>query len=174
MKHLQIIANFLLFGLIIISCSKTKETVVIDPVKQDSIIVKEDNQIVKPIVQVDSLIIGNNEIGVGCITEYSRKNNDHLIFVQGSAKNDKDWVTIMKLNGKRELFITTDSATKSVGEDGYTIKVENDHYIIEVNAKIGNSHPEADSTESTGTIKITPKSDDYSETIIEFDGGTAC
>ena len=48
--------------------------------------------------------------------------------------------------------------TKSTANE-YTLCLENDDYIIEINAKIGEQNVESDSVLANGTMTITRKSD---------------
>lgn len=53
------------------------------------------------------------------------------------------------------------------------MRLENDDYIIEIHAKIGEHNIESDSALANGTMIITRKSDKETTTI-NFEGGTAC
>ena len=80
----------------------------------------------------------------------------------------------VNIDGVKEVFKSeNEDAISDADETGYSLKLENDSYIIEISAKIGETNIESDSTMATGTLKITRKSDKATSTI-EFEGGTAC
>ncbi|MBY0068217.1 hypothetical protein [Empedobacter falsenii] len=59
---------------------------------------------------------------------------------------------------KKRSFSSKNDDTKST-ENEYTLRLENDDYIIEINAKIGEQNVESDSVLANGTMTITRKSD---------------
>lgn len=127
-------------------------------------------------IKVENLKLTEDDLGMGCITEYYKKgskNSDH-IYTQTGAKNDQGWVNYMMINGKKEVFLSTNEDAKSNADGtGFTQRLENQDYIIEIDATIGETHIETDSAMAFGTIKIIRKSDN-SSTTIEFEGGSAC
>ncbi len=145
------------------------------PKNEMSSISKVENNVTKPI-KVDMLLLDDSEFGFGCTTEYYRKNsnNRELLYTQTPAKTDFGWVNYMNIDSKKEVFLSENEDAKSnADETGYSLKLENDHYIIEIFAKIGETNIESDSAMATGTLKITRKSDKVTSTL-EFEGGTAC
>lgn len=126
-------------------------------------------------IKVDNLILSEEELGFGCITNYYRKGDkaQQEIYVQTSSKDDKYWVNYISINGEKEVFNSQNDAMLTTDENGYTLRLENERYIIDISAKMGKTYSESDTTLASGTLKITRKSDQITTTII-FDGGTAC
>jgi len=127
-------------------------------------------------IVVDKLSVSESDYGVGCVTEYYKKGSKMKdeIYLQTSSKDELTWVNYISINGKREVFFSRNDDTKSTENDnGYTLRLENDDYIIEIHAKIGEQNIESDSALANGTMTITRKSDKETTTI-NFEGGTAC
>ncbi|MGV0937744.1 hypothetical protein [Empedobacter falsenii] len=127
-------------------------------------------------IVVDKLSVAESDYGVGCVTEYYKKGSKMKdeIYLQTSSKDELTWVNYISINGKREVFSSENDDTKSNdNENGYTLRLENDDYIIEIHAKIGEQNIESDSALANGTMKITRKSDQQTKTV-DFEGGTAC
>lgn len=166
-KSILFSSLFVIF--VVFSCKKEV------PKTETSYISKVENNVTNPI-KVDTLSLDDSEYGVGCTTEYYRKGSNmrELLYTQTPAKTDFGWVNYMNIDGKKEVFLSENEDAKSdADETGYSLKLENDHYIIEIFAKIGETNIESDSAMATGTIKITRKSDKATFTL-EFEGGTAC
>lgn len=165
---LQLIFAFILIFQLT-SCQKNAQK---DVTSSKEISIKKE---AKKIV-IDTLIVSDDEFGVGCMTEYHKKGSGDRdkIFMQGGSKDDKGWVSFMMINGKKETFISQNEATES-NADGtaFTMKLENNNYSIEIKAKIGDINSHSDSAEAKGTIKVTDKTD-KNTTVIEFEGWTVC
>jgi len=75
------------------------------------------------------------------------------IYLQTSSKDELTWVNYISINGKREVFSSKNDDTKSTENDnGYTLRLENDDYIIEIHAKIGEQNIESDSALANGKL----------------------
>ena len=154
---------------VVFSCKKDA------PKSEVSSISKTENNVIKPI-KIDTLSLDENEFGIGCTTDYYRKgsNMSELLYTQTPAKTEFGWVNYINIDGVKEVFKSeNEDAISDADETGYSLKLENDSYIIEISAKIGETNIESDSTMATGILKITRKSDKATSTI-EFEGGTAC
>lgn len=127
-------------------------------------------------VKIDNLTLSDDELGFGCITEYYRKGEKmhDEIYVQTSSKDDKAWINYISINGKKEIFYSNNEDPKmAVDEEGYTLRLENEYYIVEIEAKISEANIQSDSALALGILTITRKSD-QAKTTINFEGGTAC
>ena len=165
--HFFLIAIFFL-GLF--SCKKEMSTNLAVPDKRESTHDK--------IMRIDTLQISDNEIGMGCITEYYEKGSDSrkVIYIQTGVDNSEKWVSYISIDGKKEKFYSNNVQDENKSNefgDAYSLKLENETYIVEIHAKIGDVNIESDSAMASGTITITRKLDKKILSI-EFEGGTAC
>lgn len=155
---------FLTFAILMLNSCEKKEL-------KTNLKTSSKNEIV-----VDKLSVAESDYGVGCVTEYYKKGSKMKdeIYLQTSSKDELTWVNYISINGKREVFSSKNDDTKSTeNENGYTLRLENDDYIIEIHAKIGEQNIESDSALANGSMTITRKSDQQTKTV-DFEGGTAC
>lgn len=107
------------------------------------------------------------------MTEYSLKGTQDLIFSQGGSKDEKGWVTCMKINGQQEVFFSTNDIIVSEGENKFSMQLENKNYWVIIDATVGEVYMESDASIASGTLKVIDKKT-KEEKIFEFEGGTAC
>lgn len=127
-------------------------------------------------IDIGIVKVNEEEIGMGCITEYHKKgeNFNQLIFIQAGDKRGDGWLNFMSINGKREVF-RSQHEDQLADDDGfgYTLELENERYQISIKATIGETNMESDSAEADGTITVTDKQTKERQTV-QFEGGTAC
>lgn len=157
-----------ILGLIFSSCEKknvektTETTKVVEVAKV-------------PTVKIDTIMVSDKQMGFGCVTSY-HKVGDLLseIYVETSTKDEKGWVSFLKINGKHEEFYSKgEEMDYGKDEDHLIKKLENDQYQVVIDIKLGEVNIEADATAASGTIKIVDKKT-KAETVIKIEGGTAC
>lgn len=127
-------------------------------------------------VSIGTINIPDEKIGMGCITEYFKKNtnNKEELFMQTGAPDEKGWLNFLNINGTLVEFYTHDTSTLvEDDETQFTIKLENDQYQVIINAKMGETNIASDSTMAMGTIKVVDKKT-KAESIVEFEGATVC
>ena len=124
-------------------------------------------------IEVEKVEVTDAMFGMGCMTEYSLKGTQDLIFSQGGSKDEKGWVTYMKINGQQEVFFSTNDIIVSEGENKFSMQLENKNYWVIIDATVGEVYMESDASIASGTLKVIDKKT-KEEKIFEFEGGTAC
>jgi hypothetical protein len=124
----------------------------------------------------DSLVL--NQFDSGCIVSYSKKGSDgnENIFMLGPgvpAAMGRSLI-IMKIDGTWQRFLSNDERDiHSINKNLIKANFNNKDYKVEVTTHIGKSSEASDSTEHSGTIKVTRKRD-HSTIVVGFAGGLAC
>lgn len=127
-------------------------------------------------IEIGTIKVPDDKIGIGCITEYYRKGKDHkdLIFTQTGASDEKGWLNFLNIDGKQIEFYTSESSSGEYDEENkFIIKLENDDYQVTINATIGDVSVESDSAQARGIIKVINKKTKATGSA-EFEGGTGC
>ncbi|MFN3020215.1 hypothetical protein ACK1KB_04400 [Chryseobacterium sp. TY3] len=127
-------------------------------------------------LEIGTIKVSDDKIGMGCITEYYLKGKDHrnLIFMQTGASDEKGWLNILNIDGKQIEFYTTESSSgENDDENKFTIKLENDDYQVTIDITLGEVNIESDSAQAHGIIKVINKKTKATGST-EVEGGTAC
>jgi len=124
----------------------------------------------------DSLVL--NKFDAGCIISYYKKDSNAYdnILKQGAKAPSLMGrsIFIMKIDGTLQLFHSNDERDiRTVKMNLIKATLSNKDYDLEVITHIGQYFKESDSTEHSGTIKITRKKDN-SKISINFVGGITC